>query len=292
MVLSVSDSLSNVNEQIEAAARVLGRSNHRHKVFDKIYFGKKRIKTVSELVEKTGLNRKQVLTQGKKLVNNHIVDQVKYEGETAYQKIDFFHHNKEKILQLAEDPKKLANYPTKRKASPKGTITIDINTSQANVNQITIDDINSFKKVKEVEPDGMINREISESDFKNGVINILNEKGKFTDWGGEKNDLFTTRLKIDEKRYATAFAFKGPGTTGKLMPAKMGKNGDQIQRLFEVDADVFIVQYCGQIDESILEQMRNMAVAKSVMTQKIIYYCVIDGIDSKRIKGAYPEKFN
>src|SRR6266852_1195312 len=34
-----------------------------------------------------------------------------------------------------------------------------------------------------------------------------------------------------------------PATTGPLVPGKMGKNGDQIQRLFGSPAQVFFVQY-------------------------------------------------
>lgn len=75
-----------------------------------------------------------------------------------------------------------------------------------------------------------------------GMQQVLGEKGKFQDWGGEGNDLWTTRLRLGGKRRATAFAFKSGGTPGKLTPAKMGRNGDQIQRLFQSPADVFIVQ--------------------------------------------------
>ena len=89
----------------------------------------------------------------------------------------------------------------------------------------------------------------------------------------------------------TAFAFKGKGTTGILTPKKMGKKGDQIQRLFKSAAQVFILQYWGQIDESVIEQMIAFAEAKSATEGSTIYYGVIDGDDSNRIIKAYPNAF-
>jgi len=58
----------------------------------------------------------------------------------------------------------------------------------------------------------------------------------------------------------------------------MGKRGDQIQRLFRSPADVYMIQYWGQIDESIIEQMEKLATAKSALELRKIFYGVIDGI--------------
>jgi hypothetical protein len=45
----------------------------------------------------------------------------------------------------------------------------------------------------------------------------------------------------------------------------MGKNADQIQRLFIEDADVFLQQYGGQIANSVIQQMATYAQAKSAL---------------------------
>ena len=76
-----------------------------------------------------------------------------------------------------------------------------------------------------------------------------------------------------------------------LTPRKMGRNGDQIQRLFRAPADVFIVQYWNQIDETVSEQMRQFALAKSASDGRRIYFGVIDGWDTSRLVQAYPESF-
>ena len=71
----------------------------------------------------------------------------------------------------------------------------------------------------------------------------------------------------------------------------MGKDGDQIERLFRAPADVFLVQYWGQVDESIVEEMKNMAIARSFLEKKTIYYGIIDGQDTRRIITGYRELF-
>jgi hypothetical protein len=123
-------------------------------------------------------------------------------------------------------------------------------------------------------------------------MKIIGEKGKFKDWGGEKNDLCSTRLYFQGRRMATAFAFKGKGLTKKkLTPNFMGKNGDQIQRLFQSPAEIFILQYWSQIDDSVVEQMEMAAKIKSYSDGKKIYYGTIDGQDSFRLIQAYKKQF-
>jgi len=132
----------------------------------------------------------------------------------------------------------------------------------------------------------------SEARFKAGVAKILRESGRFRDWGGERNDLYTSRVRISGRRHPAAFAFKGPGTRGILTPGRMGKNGDQIQRLFKTAASVFMVQYWGQVAESVTEQMEEFAKAKSAVEGTVVYFGIIDGDDSNRLLKAYPKAFN
>jgi hypothetical protein len=132
---------------------------------------------------------------------------------------------------------------------------------------------------------------LSEKVIKQGFQQVIGEQGQFTDWGGEKSDLFTTRLRLGGRRVAAAVAFKGRGTRGRLVPAKMGRNGDQLQRLFQSSGQAFLVQYVGQIDESVLEQMEQLAKAKSVSTGLRIYFGIIDGDDTERLIAAYPKAF-
>ncbi len=290
--IEVSDSLSNAEEQIERAAKLVGRGKVRPKVFERIYHHKSKVKTVSAIVEQTGLKRLRVLQEGRHLVKNGIVKAAKKDGEIGYEMIDFFHTNKRKILKYAANPKKLAAVPTKRKSVVAVSVKRGGNSRGPRAAVVTIDDLDSFKAVKNVKPDGHMPRSVSEDQFKRGVQAILGEAGKWKDWGGELFDLASTRVVLNGKRVATVFAFKGPGQRGVLVPAKMGKNGDQIQRMFLADARLFVVQYGEEVSPSINQLMRSMAIDKSVATGDTVYYAVIDGTDSYRLYRAYPVEFN
>ncbi len=242
MVQPVSDVRSNPNDQIDHAAKIIGRSKDRATVFEAICYGKKSFKTVEEIHEATGLSKIRILQEGRKLFVNHIVQQAKIDGQTAYKKDDFYSDQKSKILAMAKDSKKRASMPTKTRPQHRASgswITIRVHRQRINVGQITIDDIDSFSRVRRYPNAAERPTPMLEAKFKEGIEGIkeiLNERGRFKDWGGERNDLLTTRLRLGGKRRATAFAFKGRGHRGKLTPASMGKNGDQILRLFRSPA--------------------------------------------------------
>lgn len=289
--VEVTDSISNTEEQIERAAKVLGRAKDRKKVFDAIYHHKAPIKTVEQIARRSRLTRMRVLQEGKYLHQRGLVRQTKKDGDTAYEKIDFFHAHKKQILRLAGNPRKLAKLPTKRKVVINLPKSVTIPSGSAKVNRITIDDVDTFQKVRKIKFAGSLPKNISENDFKRGVQAIIGEPGQFKDWGGETSDLYSTRLRIKNVRRAAAFGFKGPGQPGALVPGRMGKNGDQLQRLFQEEADVFFVQHWREIRPSVIDLMRSLAIAKSVTTGKPIWYGIIDGQDSERLRTAYPGKF-
>jgi hypothetical protein len=162
------------------------------------------------------------------------------------------------------------------------------------VRHLTIDDIDNFSKVRSLKhakvPKKLDPPRLPEKVFKYGVANVLGNTGRFTDWGGEKSDLYTSHPKIKGKRYSTAI-FKGPATTGTLTPGKMGHNGDQIQRLYDSEAQVFIVQYEGPIAESVSQQLKGLAVNKSVQDRRTIFYGTIPLEDSYRLRIKYAREF-
>ena len=79
---------------------------------------------------------------------------------------------------------------------------------------------------------------------------------------------------------------------GILTPAMMGKNGDQIPRLFKSPATLYVLQYWDQVGEAIYEMMKTYATVRSInWVGDKISYVVIDGLDSARILKAYPKAF-
>lgn len=290
----VADYTSNANDNIDRAVKSIGRSAHRKLVFEKIYFGKQMVKSITELSAATGLSEKRVLEEGKKLVNAGVLKQVKSNGKTAYEKIPFFGHEKKTILKLVKDPAKAKQFPTKYNNS-KATTTIQIKLPQLSNNQkairLSLEDIDNFSKSKKAKYNGSY-IPIREEKIKRFLQEVLGEPGEFQDWGGEKNDLYTFQIKYKRRKIIGAFALKGLGTKGKLIPKKMGKNGDQIGRLFSSTADVFFVVYCGQIDDSIVQQMQAFANLISNNKSSPTYYCVIDGKDLQRLIIAYKKEFD
>jgi len=292
---SVVDLSSNAEENIAHAAKVVGRGEGRRNVFAAIYTGKQKFKSAKEIAKKTGLTEIRVLQEGKALTDNHIATPTKVNGYKAYQKIDFYHRRKKQILALAASKAKLAVFPTKRnpvtKSAKSERIKIDVRIPRKKhaAHHVTVDDIDNFEKIASVESRSYV--KMAESTFKNGVAKILGERGVFKDWGGESRDLSSTQLKIGNKRKIAAFAFKGPGKTGKLTPGKMGVNGDQIQRLVKCPAEVFIVQYWADIEDSVLEQLKDLVTLKSYFEDKELWYGIINGNDSARLIAAYPAQF-
>jgi|SRR6266536_2736626 len=167
--LEVTDSLSNTEEQIERAARTIGHSKVRRAVFAAIYHHKAPVKTVEEISQRIGFSRMRVLQAGGYFARRQIVQQTKKDGDTAYRKIDFFHAHKPQILRLAGNPKKLARLPTKRKVMVTLPRTVALPGAGAKASRITIDDIDSFSKVRKIKFAGSLTNSLSETHFKNGV---------------------------------------------------------------------------------------------------------------------------
>jgi hypothetical protein len=292
MPVSVSDARSNPNDQIAHAANVLKRSERLRSVFESVCRGGKKPKSVAQLMKATGYSQVAVLQLGGKLADQQLVHKVRADGETLYEKDRFYAANRLKIIRLATNPAKLKNLPTKYspKIAVSPVIKIAIPGAKIRVSEVTCDDFDQFAKVRKVKVSSAP-KKISEKAFKNGILKLIGETGNFQDWGGEPNDLYTSKLRHKGKRRAIAFAFKGPGTTGVLTPKKLGKNGDQIQRLFLSPAEIFIVQYHDQISQAVVEQVKAFASLNSVREGKLIWYGIIDGDDTNRLLAAYPRQF-
>jgi hypothetical protein len=291
MPTPVSDSRSHGNNQIASAAEFLRRAPRCLKVFKAIYRGKQRAKTAADIAKVTGLSEKEVLDAGKKIANNHLVDQVKLNGRTAYQKDPFIAGKKDKIIRLAESHKNnIKKIPTSYAPHVSSVqISVRLPTKRFPVQEIDVKDFDQFSKTRSLKKTPKV--KISEKSFKAGLKKLLGDSGDHPDWGGEKNDL-CVRTEVKGSRRRVAFAFKGPGTSGILTPGKLGKNGDQIQRLcLDTLADVFVIQYHGQIADSVVEQMESFARLRAFKDEKKIYFGIIDGDDTNRLLAAYPAEF-
>ena len=128
-------------------------------------------------------------------------------------------------------------------------------------------------------------KEISESRIKRAFADILHESDLPNDWGGEKSDLFSPNLSIDGNPVSAAFLFKGPSKFSPMTIAHLGKNGDQIDRLFSEPADVLVLQHCHKVTPPVRNMMRNYAT----QIHNLRHFCIIDGYDTLRILAAYTQ---
>jgi hypothetical protein len=287
----VSDARSNPNEQIDHAVSTLGRSKHRRQVFEAVYYHKSRVKSADQIATMTGLPRIRVLQEANALAAKQIIGKVQEKGQLiAYEQDSFYQANKREILRLLDDKKKREAYSTKRRPSSTITVNLHSGTRGAKAHFVTIDDISSFAGVRNIAPTTAAAK-LSEAAFKRGLQNIIGENGTFTDWGGEQNDLFTTWIRIAGRRRRAAFALKGPGAKGKMTLRHLGKNADQIPRLFQSPADVFFVQYHDEIDQMVVAEMQVHARELARNESRAVWFGVIDGQDSKRLVAAYPNAF-
>ena len=151
---------------------------------------------------------------------------------------------------------------------------------------IFVDQIDEFNKAQQIdvrEVDIKELRNYPESQIKKWLAEIIGEKYVTKDWGGEQSDLYTSHLHIDGERARAAFVLKGPSRFNVMKNTDLGKNGDQIVRLFQEPADIYILQHCHYISTGVRHTME--AFSSRFFQQSL--YSVMDGIDTLRILKAY-----
>ena len=159
--------------------------------------------------------------------------------------------------------------------------------------RLFIDDIESFSKVRDVTTatvapllkGGYL--DVAEDMVQNALEEILAVVLHKKDWGGEVNDLYTANVLVDGGRRATAFLLKGNGLTAKTMEIKhCGKNGDQVVRLFQSPADLFVIQFVGNISEAVIQHAHG-EIARQKTQGKEAHFLIVDGQDTARLLFAY-----
>lgn len=267
---------------IEDAAKFICPSKYKYQVFKEIYFGKKVIKTIFYLSQVTGFDEKNILTATNALYHRRYIGRIKNGSRFEYTKVDDIKPFKSAIIRKCKT-KKILGYHENEK------IVMHFHSSsnrQFQAKEITIDDIDSFNGVKNFGSSNKITNYL-EKDIKFTIKKITGEIIDFKDWPGELFDFFSTNIKINGKRVSAAFALKGRGKKGELSIAGMGKKGDQIQRLFDSHADLYILQFVGPVSNSIRKEMSSKAKLKSYEERKKIFFCIIDGNDTDRLMKAY-----
>jgi hypothetical protein len=105
------------------------------------------------------------------------------------------------------------------------------------------------------------------------------------DWGGEINDLYTSRLMVDGRQESAAFLLKGPARFSPMTIAHLGQNGDQLTRLARSPADVLVLQHCHEIRQEVISYLQDTASN----FRHVRRYLVLDGYDTYRLLFAVGE---
>jgi hypothetical protein len=120
---------------------------------------------------------------------------------------------------------------------------------------------------------------VPEDTVKRAFAELLGEPYVPKDWGGERSDLYTSRVFVRGRQLSAAWLFKGPGFPRAMDVKALGKNGDQIDRLFTEPAELLVLQHCHQIKPSVVGMMD--AYAHDARHPR--FYMIIDGADTGRI---------
>lgn len=155
--------------------------------------------------------------------------------------------------------------------------------------RLSADEVDSFREVRRVSAAAvahLVPLPHSEDQIQRSIERILGEPSREQDWGGERSDIFTRHVILQGQRVPAAFLLKGPGLKGTLYPAKLGKRGDQLHRLFQEPAVLFVIQYVGRIDSTV-DQLAGALASQIVRPGRAVAYCLIDGTDTARLLVAY-----
>jgi hypothetical protein len=122
-------------------------------------------------------------------------------------------------------------------------------------------------------------RQVPEETVKNAFAKLTGESYVPKDWGGERSDLYTSRVIARGRQVSAAWLFKGRGHPYPMTVKALGKPGDQIGRLFSEPAELLVLQHCHQITTAVVGMMD--AFAHDLRNPRS--YMIIDGADTSRI---------
>ena len=95
--------------------------------------------------------------------------------------------------------------------------------------------------------------QVPEETVKHAFAGLIGESYVPKDWGGERSDLYTSRVFARGRQVSAAWLFKGRGYPCPMNVKALGKNGDQIDRLFSEPAELLVLQHCHQITTAVVE---------------------------------------
>jgi hypothetical protein len=178
----------------------------------------------------------------------------------------------------------MATYAEARGAR-RGLESLVVN-SYAHIAPEEIDDFAQITAVSSRDVEGHLPLLMGEQDVKTAICQILGFPFIPHDWGGELCDI-ACDIRFRRRTVPAAFVLKGREfATRPLRIANLGKNGDQVVRMFSLPATVFVVQSNGPIDQAVHSHVR-AEVARKIMSNTPVHYLMLDGVATARLLRAY-----
>src|ERR1019366_1052288 len=117
------------------------------------------------------------------------------------------------------------------------------------------------------------------------ICRLLGEWEVPKDWAGEECDVLSANLLINGTRTTGAFLLKGPARFHTMTPKDCGKNGDQIYRLFNIPAHIYVLQHCHCIGAAVRKTVEAFAMQRTFSAP--CRYVIIDGVATARSLRAH-----
>jgi hypothetical protein len=127
---------------------------------------------------------------------------------------------------------------------------------------------------------------VRESEIKARLNALLGEYENAGDWGGEDNDIFA-KCSVNGRELPIAMMLKGPSVRRPMRIKDAGLNSDQVLRVTEAPATIFVVQHVHKITEAVRRQLRmNIEALRSRGAEA--YCALIDGVATYKVMTDLP----
>lgn len=103
--------------------------------------------------------------------------------------------------------------------------------------------------------------DVKESMVKDRFSDLIETVHTQGDFPGETNDLLAN-VTLNDNRVVAAFLLKGRSLKAPMTPGNVNKNGDQLRRLFDAPATVFVVQHVHEISETMRKEAMDRTLIK------------------------------
>ncbi|HEU5367622.1 MAG TPA: hypothetical protein VFU69_04125, partial [Ktedonobacterales bacterium] len=118
---------------------------------------------------------------------------------------------------------------------------------------------------------------------------IIGESFVPKDWGGENQDLYTSRMMLDGQRVQTSVILNGPGKVpaNEMRLADLGTRGNQLLNMIRITSStLYILQSVKPVSEDIVDTFERF-IRDERNSGHQCYFCIIDGQDTAEILYAY-----